>query len=228
MTKPLIAVCMPTRGLVFTKTLEGLLSNVGEYDHFWSVCDDLPLPESRNKVVEEALTKKPTHLLLIDDDVVMLEGTLTEMLKSKKPVVIVDYPTHWMGKGEGTGMAVYDQWKEGDSLEGKKMLWAGLGCVLVGASVFEKLPKPYFRKGGQLFDRDKNGKVTLYGIAGGDGGEDYEFFHDLRENGIEYQMLHIVTAGHAKVMKHVGVVSPGKYVKQHDIHVAYEVVRPLK
>jgi hypothetical protein len=111
---------------------------------------------------------------------------------------------------------------------GKKIIWAGLGCCLVERNVFDSLTRPYFRKGGQLFDRNTNGKIILYGQAGGDGGEDFEFFQDIFSLGHEITQVPDMVAGHCKVMKHIGVVTPGKYVSQHDIMVADKISKPLK
>jgi hypothetical protein len=191
--------------------------------------DDLPIPDCRNALVEGVMgVEGLTHVLMVDDDVILPKGGLKAMLDMDADCVIIDYPTHWMGKGEGTGTATYDNWKIGEDFVGKEIIWAGLGCCLVKAEVFNRLEKPYFRKGGQLFDRDKNGKVHLYGLAGGDGGEDFEFFQDLRKIGIKVTQVPGMVAGHAKVMKQVGVITPGKYVTRHEIIVADKINRPLK
>jgi hypothetical protein len=228
--KPFIAVLIPTRGLIFTKTMLALQRELAPYDHAYFMTTDLPLPDCRNKLVEAAIgSKLPfTHYLMVDDDNIVPVGGLQAMLASGLDVAVIDYPTHWGGKAQNTGTAVYDEWKEGDKVEGKKMLWAGLGCTLTKASVFDSLKKPFFRKGGQIFDRDKNGKIVLYGIGGGDGGEDYEFFFDCRAKGLTVDVVHGFIAGHAKVIKQVGVITSGKYVHQHEITINDQVDRPLK
>lgn len=228
--KPYIAVLVPTRGLLFTDTVMALLRELTAFHHAFFFTKDLPLPMCRNALVKQARNcgEPFTHYLMIDDDVVIPENGLQAMLDLDSPVVLIDYPTHAMGMGANTGNIAYMTWKEGDSTEGKEICWGGLGCTLVQAGVFNTLPYPYFRKGGMLFDRDKEGKIVLYGEGGGDGGEDFEFYQDLKKKGYEIKQVHGMVAGHAKVMKHVGVIEHGKYVKQHDIHVAQAIERPFK
>lgn len=229
--KPLIAVLIPTRGLVFTKTIAALDSEMFKHPHVRFYTTDLPIPDCRNELVQRALDSgiEFTHLLMVDDDVIIPPGGVQAMLDMDEDVVVIDYPSHWTHeKGKNKGNVAYDNWQPGDDTEGKEIVWAGLGCTLVKTSVFDKLKRPYFRRGGQLFDRLRNGKKVLYGIAGGDGGEDFEFYTDLREAGFVIHQVKDMVAGHAKVMRHVGVVEQGKYIKQHEIVIEQSIEEPIK
>lgn len=230
MSKPLLAVLIPTRGFIFTKTMMALIRELSAFDHAYFFTYDIPLPDSRNALVQSAVDSKIpfTHYLMIDDDIVLPELGIKDMLILDKPIVLIDYPSHWMGKGANTGTAVYDEWLEGDPVEGRPVLFGGLGCSLIKKEVIEALEQPYFRKGGKQFDRDKKGKIHLYGVGSGDGGEDFEFYQDCKAKGFEITMVHGKVCGHAKVMKHIGVITPGKYVTQHDIIIANKIERPLK
>lgn len=216
----LIAVLIPTRGLIFTKTQMALIRELTPYDHAYFYTYDLPIPDCRNALVEAAKKSEIvfTHYLMIDDDVILPEGGLKAMLEANVDVAVIDYPTHWMGKGANTGTAVYS---------GEELLFAGLGCVLVKADAQAKLPP--FRRGGRYMDVDKKGRKVLYGEqVNNDGGEDFEWFQDAKNAGLTIKMIPNLVAGHAKVMKHIGVITPGKYISQHDIHVADRIDKPLK
>lgn len=231
---PLIAVLVPTRGLIFTKVVEALMCELAPYEHSWCMTDNLPLPHSRNALVDWAQgSGLPfTHYLLVDDDTVIPQGGLKAMLESGNDVSVIDYPSHWGGKGANTGLAVYHDWLAGQPVEGKELFFAGLGCVLVTheamAVVTELNDGITFRKGGRKFDRDANGKVIEYDVGSGHGGEDYEFFQDCRKLGLKVAVMHGYVAGHAKVMRHIGVITPDKYVSQHDISINSVIERPLK
>lgn len=228
--QPLIAVCMPTRGTLFTATLSSLLRECTPFPHAWFMTTDLPIPDCRNRLVEDALDSgiEFTHLLLIDDDNILPVGGLQAMLDMDKEIVILDYPSHYGGKAAKRGNTAYDNWKQGESTEGKEILWAGLGCTLVKTEIFKKLKRPYFRSGGQFFDTLRNGRKVLYGIRQSSGGEDYEFFTDCRNAGFKIHAVPGMTAGHAKIMRHIGVLQEGKYALQHDIDTVWTVEQPLK
>lgn len=230
MSSPYIAVLVPTRGLLFTDTMMALLRELSPMKHAFFFTKDLPIPDCRNALVKAARDCGVpfTHYLMVDDDVIIPEGGVQAMLDMEKPVVIIDYPTHAMGIGANRGNVAYTVWKKGDSTEGKVIAWAGLGCTLVEAKVFNKFTYPYFRKGGQYFDRDKQGKMVLYGNGDTDGGEDYEFYFDCKKFGYQVEQVKDMVCGHAKIMRHIGVVEQGKYVKQHEIIIANAIEEPFK
>lgn len=223
-----LAVLIPTRGTLFTATAVALLRELKPYDYELFFTVDLPIPDCRNYLAEQALKTDATHLLWIDDDVVLPVGGLKAMLSLDQPVVLIDYPTHWLGKGAKTGNIAYDGWLPGKPTDNLPILWGGLGCTLVKREVFDRLEKPYFRRGGQMFDILPNGKKVLYGVSQGGGGEDYEFYYDCRQTGIPIVQVRGMVAGHAKVMRHVGIIESGKYQKQHDIRISDEIERPIK
>jgi hypothetical protein len=228
---PLLAVLIPTRGTLFTKTIAALDRELARIQHAKFYTTDLPIPDCRNQLVEQALDSGVpfTHLLMVDDDVIIPVGGVQAMLDKQEPITLIDYPSHYTsGEGKNTGNVAYDNWMPGDDTAGKPIMWAGLGCTLVEVSVFEKLSRPYFRRGGQAFDRLRNGKKVLYGKADGFGGEDFEFYQDCIAQGFTVTQVEGVVAGHAKIMRHVGIVEDGKYIKQHDIHIADKIERPIK
>lgn len=220
----MIAVLIPTRGTLFTQTVAALDRELTPYVHVRFYTTNLPIPDCRNALMEQAMSSGLpfTHYLMMDDDVFMPEGGLQAMLDMDTEVVVIDYPSHWTGKNANCGNVAYTD------ASNAEIYWAGLGCTLVKAEVFDRLKKPYFRSGGQMLHLLPNGRKVTYGVRVSHGGEDFEFYQDCRALGIKIQQVKGMVAGHAKIMRHVGVIEEGKYAKQHDIHVADKIERPLK
>lgn len=225
MPEPIVAVLIPTRGTLFSLTAAALDRELGRYKHVKYYTVDLPIPDCRNALIKQAQDSGLpfTHYLMVDDDVIIPQGGLDAMFALDTEVAIIDYPTHWMGKHANEGNIAYD------STNKDEILWAGLGCTLVKTGVFEKLERPYFRSGGAFYDQLRNGKKVLYGArVNSAGGEDYEFFTDCRTLGYKVVAVPGMVAGHAKIMRHIGVMEQDKYVKQHDIFIADTIERPNK
>lgn len=231
--KYIIGVLIPTRGTVFTRTMTAAMRETSPYANFWFTTTDLPLPESRNSLIKAAIDSKIpfTHYLLVDDDVVMPEGSLDRMLKLNVDVAIVDYPTHWMGNSNAakTGNIAYVEYDEATGKHGETIAWAGLGCTLVRSDVFHRIAKPWFRLGGRPFERDKKGMLVFTGIVEDPkGGEDFEFFFDCHQQKMTIARVPDMIAEHGKIMRHIGVMTQGKYQSSHDIMYADSIERPGK
>lgn len=129
----MIACCIPSRGLIHSRTMQDILANVlGEDpDVGFYFAHGHPIPESHNLCVEEALKDKPDYLWLCEDDNLYPPGILKELLKANADIAVADYPVR--------------KSKHSVTYVGGALQYAGLGCVLVKAEVFEKLEKPYFR-----------------------------------------------------------------------------------
>lgn len=130
-----IAVIIPSRGMSFSKTMEELLRELKPFNHklFFSIGN--PLPDCFNIPVEEALKDEFTHILIVEDDMIIPKGILRTMLNKKYPVVALDYP--FVKDGDATtlhdpsGMALY----------------TGTGFMLIERWVLDAMPKPIFRTG---------------------------------------------------------------------------------
>lgn len=135
-----LAVVLPSRGLMFSETLEELLNELAdfEYEIFWSHGN--PLPECFNEPTERALADPSVFaVLFVEDDMIIPKGILKEMFAQNYPVVALDYP--FQQNGDAT------------TLHDPKgyAYWTGTGFMLVARQVLENLPKPIWQTG-RTFD----------------------------------------------------------------------------
>lgn len=172
----MIAVILPTRGLVFAEveySLEIIRQVLPQTVVFrsWS----LQLPEAQNILVEKALSVPDvTHLLFIEEDTVMPDPikNALKLLGSKADIACIDYGV------QGWGCVARDQ-------ETSEILWCGFGCTMVKRHVFDKVEKPWFRtdKTLRLNDWKWIDNPAKYG------GQDIWFCTKARESGCTIEQL---------------------------------------
>lgn len=135
-----LAVVVPSRGLMFSKTLEELLGELKGYNYkiFWA--HGKSLPACFNDPTEEALRDPEVFAVLYcEDDMIIPKGILNKMFAVKYPVVALDYPFRQNGDAttlhDPKGMA----------------FWTGTGFMLVAREVLENIEKPIWQTG-RTFD----------------------------------------------------------------------------
>lgn len=129
-----VAVIIPSRGLMFSRTAEEIHRNVKDIPHKFFFAHKRPIPDCFNTPTSAALaTDDITHLWFVEDDMIVPDDTLQTMLDMDKAVVTADYPV----TKEGRGAILKD--KGGD------LLVTGTGCLLVKREVFDELRYPYWR-----------------------------------------------------------------------------------
>jgi hypothetical protein len=101
------------------------------YKLFFSVGN--PLPDCFNIPIEEALKDEFTHILIVEDDMIIPKGILKQMIKQEYPVVALDYPF----KKNGDATTLHDP--QGTAL------YTGTGFMLIERWVLDAMPKPIFR-----------------------------------------------------------------------------------
>lgn len=128
-----IAVIIPSRGLIFAETFKEILAELDSYTYkiYWSHGN--PIPKCFNQPINKALKAKHTHILIIEDDMVIKKGVLKELLDLNKPIVACDYPT----TETPSGATMYDI--------DDTVLFAPTGFMLIQADVLRSMPKPIFR-----------------------------------------------------------------------------------
>lgn len=166
----MISVVLPTRGLVFTQTEIALEENLRGIEHKIYRSFNLPIPECQNVLVEQALCDSPSHILFVEEDIVIPKGGVKRMIQKYAPIAFIDY-----------GVAGWScRAMKRDNLN--DILWCGLGCTLVRKDVFDVLEKPYFRTDKALRLNDWTWidvpKERQYG------GQDIYFFMKARDKGL--------------------------------------------
>lgn len=135
-----LAVVLPSRGLMFSETLEDLLNELESFDYeiFWS--HGKSLPQAFNDPTEKALADPNVFAVLFcEDDMILPQGILKEMFNQKYPVVALDYP--FQQNGDST--VLHDP--QGFAY------WTGTGFLLAAREVLEGVPKPIWQTG-RTFD----------------------------------------------------------------------------
>lgn len=135
-----LAVILPSRGLMFSETLEELLRELEgfNYEIFWA--HEMSLPDCFNVPTEKALADPDVFALLIcEDDMIIPRGMLRRMFELNYPVTAMDYPF----RQNGDATVLHDP-------EGKAY-WTGTGFMLIARAVLDKMQKPIWRTD-QTFD----------------------------------------------------------------------------
>lgn len=128
-----VAIILPSRGLMFSRTAEEIHRNSRDIFCKFYFSHRKPIPDCFEEPTVEALKDDTvTHLLFVEDDMMIPDGTFLGMLNEDKPVVTCDYPVTKEGKG-----SVFE-------VDGE-VIFCGTGCLLVKREVFEQLKPPYFR-----------------------------------------------------------------------------------
>lgn len=129
-----VAVILPSRGLMFSRTAEEILNNLKGISHKIFFSHRKPLPDCFEIPTKKALQDDSfTHLWFVEDDMILPSDTLQTMLDMNVAVVTADYPINRQGRG-----AVFRD-------KGGKILITGTGCLLVKREVMAEMKPPYFR-----------------------------------------------------------------------------------
>jgi hypothetical protein len=129
-----LAVVVPSRGLMFSETLEDLLYELEGFEHeiYWA--HGKSLPECFNEPTERALADPDVYAVLYcEDDMKLPSGVLKRMFAQNYPVVALDYPF----QQDGDSTVLHDP--EGFAF------WTGTGFMLVAKQVLEQLNRPIWR-----------------------------------------------------------------------------------
>lgn len=129
-----LAVILPSRGLMFSRTLEELLGELQGHDYELYWAHGKGLPECFNEPTERALADPATYAcLFVEDDMIIPKGILNKMFAEKYPVVALDYPF----QQQGDATCLHDP--KGYAY------WTGTGFMLVAKSVLRQMEKPIWR-----------------------------------------------------------------------------------
>ena len=131
--------------------------------------------ESRNLIAQQAIDNKCTHVLFVDDDIILQKDTLVKLMRHNKDVVTALYLLrsfpHYPALFDEAFESGANKFTFLDSQSGLiKSSNCGLGCVLISTDVFKKMEEPWVRLG----EIKKDGWC-----------DDVGFFNRCREAGFE-------------------------------------------
>ena len=190
-----VAVVMPSRGLVHSRTVEAVMANVGEAQRAghafagWLLSHDLPIPDCHERVAEAGMATGADALWFVEEDVIPPAGALVALLARPELIAFVDYPV-------GEDPIVNCAYHFGPTRE---VHWCGLGCTLIRREALERLARPWFRsdrtfgmKGGTINEVWESRPMPY-------GGQDIGFCWDARQAGLTLGEVPGLLAAHARL-----------------------------
>lgn len=208
-----IAVIFPSRGLMFSRTGEELLTNLRGFNYKIFFSHKRPIPDCFEYPLASALRdKEVTHVWFVEDDMVLEPDTLTRLLSENANVVTADYPV----TKDGRGSVFYDK--------GKNVVFCGTGCLLVKRKVFDNLLQPFFTDKIRWKILNYGEKVKLigeYSDRPGYGTHDITFSIKLWKQGIKIKVIG-QTLGQRKLLE---LGKSGSNNGAHKIEVWKKIVK---
>lgn len=187
----MIAVILPSRGLMFSQTADEILQNVKDTPHKFFFSHRKPIPDCFEEPTNKALQdEEVTHLWFVEDDMILPPDTLKKLLEADKAVVTVNYPT--TNKQDAAVLTIKG-----------RIVYAGTGCTLVKRGVFDELKKPYFRDDIVWIPKNMGTHIKFTGVKRtknnkGYGLHDVNFFMNLYKLDIPVHKLDF-TVGQRKL-----------------------------
>lgn len=191
-----LVIAIPSRGLIHSRTMEAALDNVKatgfrmrDLGQAWDLCipEPKPIPESHNQVVEKALELKPEFVWLLEEDMGPDRCFLNSCLAliENRDMLVGNY------KLEGGTQSLYFG-------EDGKVLYGGVGCCFIRASVFDRIEKPWFSD--QHSHKLYSDRLRITGSRQqGYGHQDIHFFYLLQEAGISAYVVPYAQVMHWRV-----------------------------
>lgn len=141
-----------------------------------------PIPKCFESPVNRALCDfDVTHVLIVEDDMILHENAIWDALDADKDVVVYDYPITKNGRGS--------VFRDGSG----KVIYSGTGFILVKRAVFDKLKAPYFRAdiGWNVYRDNESLRFSARPMSKDDGYglHDITFGMKLQKAGIEITVL---------------------------------------
>lgn len=156
-----ILIGIPARDTVYQNTYDSIIKlDTEELDVSVHHSIGYGIAQSRNKLADYALANGFTHILYVDDDVVLPIDSLKNLLEHKRQAVLGYYArrskkgiyegyvsVYKLGESSYTDKYTAEEMKEkrehGEHLV--RIHGGGMGCSLIETSVFKDLEFPYFK-----------------------------------------------------------------------------------
>lgn len=186
-----IGVVLPSRGLIFSRTIESILRNTVDHPG-WQLymSHDLPIPDCFNEPLWRALDDGCSYIWFVEEDMLIPDGLLNKMFLRHTDVVSVDYAD------KKTGRPFLHKNNKGE------VIYTGVGCMLVKRDVIKRMQEPVFRESlfeqqpdGNLIERTFNRDRKIYGT------QDVYFCSKIRELGYKIEIVENAGVGHLKLVE---------------------------
>lgn len=132
-----LGIIVPSRGLVFSRTMESVIKNIKGVDNYeLYMAHDLPLPICFNAPLKKALDEGCDLLWFVEEDMLIPEGTLKKMIEEHEKgfkFVSTEYADR------RTGVTLVQRKKTGEPI------YTGMGCLLVDRVIFDNMEPPWLR-----------------------------------------------------------------------------------
>ena len=146
-----LSICIPARDTVhtlFAKQLALLTSRLTEksidYDLHFIIGS--VIADSRTSLAKEALTTNPSHILWLDSDIHFPHNIFERLVLHDKDIVAANYSTRYSPYRSVAFVDPNDTDKRLEHKSGLHKVWGvGMGCMLTKATVYNDLPKPWFK-----------------------------------------------------------------------------------
>jgi hypothetical protein len=143
-----IAIGIPIYGdNVKTSFFTSYIQLQKKYDYIELICRDQILDKARNKIVENAIKMKCTHLLFLDSDMTFPPTLIDDLLKHNKDII---NGLCFLRKPPYRPTLYYDiDDKGGRCYKGElkgliEVDLTGFACSLINLKIFKNIPKPWF------------------------------------------------------------------------------------
>lgn len=202
MTK--IAVCLPSRGLICSRTIEALFEAMRGLEWDLYQTHDMGIPECMNHLVTQALKdSQVSHVLFVEEDMLIPKDGVQRMLEEDGDIVAIDYPYPNL-KAQKDGSYKHECVSCATYFEGEPQ-FTGLGCTMVRRHVFETLESPWFvtSPSWEKVVVSKDGKKELFwgrkDVPYKYGGHDINFGLKANWAGFSIKVIRGLIAGHARI-----------------------------
>lgn len=196
-----VSILVPTRDTVYShfshslSSLVKLCTQMGIDVHVFFNSATI-LIEQREQLIDQAIQLQSEWVLWLDSDMMFPATTLMRLLAHNEDVVGCNYMkrSYPFSSVAYTNTKDWDSWVPLQSEDGLITVQAaGMGCVLMRTSVFQKLNKPYFE---YIYNPETKGWM----------GEDFVLFEKL--NNVGYQLK--IDTNLSNEIYHIGTFAYGK------------------
>jgi hypothetical protein len=191
-----LGIVMASRGTMFSKTMESVFNNIKnfpeELDYNLYMAHGRPIPDCFNEPLDKALSEGCDYIWFVEEDMLLPPDTLHRLWATTESVVTVDYAD----RRTGIPLILRDVTN--------RVVFSGMGCMLVKREVFEKMSPPYLKCMEVWKITEDNGDVRWEPQpnikSSGYGKQDIYFCWAVRNVGYEIAELKDANIGHMSLM----------------------------